>query len=157
MLKHLPVVIQLYESEISEADLIKELKVDKHRIDRELLRQPGLYAWWAALYSASAEKCEKLQMRMERLQAQLSTEATRKLKTRSKYVRAGEVQDLVKNNKELKRMQERLLRWRSAERQLKYAVRAFEQRKDVIQSYCANQRREQDAEPKVRNRSKEDD
>lgn len=157
MLKRLPVVIQLYASEVEKADLIQELRVDKHRMDRELLRQPGLYAWWAALYSASVDKCEKLQLRLERLEARLTTEVSRRLKAKSKYVRAGEVTAEVRNDKELQRMQERLLRWRSAERELKYAVRAFEQRKDVIQSYCANQRREQDAEPKTRKKKYEED
>lgn len=158
-IKKLPVIIQLYPEEVHKADLLRELRIDKHDLDRELLKQPGAYAWWAALYSEAAAKVELLQEKLERLEARLFIRYLKRMKSRgnAKYVPAGNINKLVVLNPKYIALRAKVRQWKDAERVLKYsAVRGFEQRKDVIQSYCANQRREQDSEPKTKRRPEED-
>jgi len=157
MLKRLPVVIQLYPDEVHKADLIRELKIDRHQLDRELIRQPTLYAWWASLYSAVASRAAKYREQLEQLDARLSVRFSRKLRFGRTYLRAGEVKHHVLLSARYQKIKARVRRWDDAERQLKHAVRAFEQRKDCLQTYCANERRERDAEPKVKRHHREDD
>jgi hypothetical protein len=149
-LKHAPVVIQLYPEEVSKADLVRELRINKHNLDRELLRQPGAYAWWAALYSETAAKANALRERLEHVESKLAIRLGRKLRIKNKYFRVSDLQHYIKRDPVYRKLKSRLRRWEDSERLLKYGVRAFEQRKDVLQSYCANQRREQDSEPRVR-------
>lgn len=154
-LKKAPVIVNLHPEEVYHADLMKELRVDKFDMDRELLRQPGKYAWWAALYSEVAAKVEQLEQDLDKLQGRL---ALRYAKGRKKGYRVTDIKNLISVNPRYNVLRRRLWRWRKSERFLKYsAVRGFEQRKDVIQSYCANQRREKEAEPLTKKRHRERD
>jgi hypothetical protein len=154
-MKHAPVVIQLYPKEVQKADLIAELHINKHNLDREILRQPELYAWWAALYSETASRVEFLQEKLDQLEARLFL---RYSKTAGRRKRVGDINKLVIINKKYVRLKRRLRHWQGSERILKYsALRGFEQRKDMLQSFAANTRKEQDAEPRVKRRKLRDE
>lgn len=154
-LKKAPVIVNLHPEEVYRADLMKELKINPHDIDRQLLRQPGKYAWWAALYSEVAAKVEQLEIELDKLQGRL---ALRYAKGRKKGFRVTDIKNQISVNPRYNILRQRLWRWRKSERFLKYsAVRGFEQRKDVIQSYCANQRREREAEPITKKRHRSED
>lgn len=145
-MKHAPVVIQLSERDIKKLDLMRELHVDRHDIGRELLKQPGKYAWWASVYSQVESKVEVLEGRLEELFGEL---AKKHLKKNSK-LKAGEIKHQIITDPEYQKLRQRLWRWRSSERILKHAVKSFEQRLHALQSYAADQRKERDAEPRVR-------
>lgn len=152
-LKKAPVILRLSAQEVYTADLMKELRIDKFDLDRELLRQPAKYAWWAALYSEVAARVEKLEMDLDTLQGNLAQKYGKGLKG----ARVTDIRHMINTDPKFIQLRDRLWRWRKSERLLKYsAVRGFEQRKDVIQSYCANQRREKDAEPLTKRRRDRD-
>lgn len=139
--KHAPVVVQLYEGEVHKADLLRELRIDRHQIDREILKQPGKYAWWGALHSEVAAKVERLEIELDHLYSKLYVLYTnsRDKKTR---MRVTEVKHLIEVNSMYHKLRKKLWRWRKSERFLKHAVRAFDQRLYALQSRAADQRRE---------------
>ena len=138
-IKHIPVVVRLYPDEVEKADAMKELKVDRHNIDKELLKQPGKYAWWSALYSESEFKAAKLHEKLERMESKLFRHYIRK-KHRSR--RVSDIKHAIMVDKDYLRLRERVLYWDHAARLLKHIVRAFDQRLSGLQTYSANQRRD---------------
>src|SRR5277367_2222632 len=70
-LRKVPVLVQIYPQQIHEADLMKELRIDRHNLDRELERQPRKYGFWAALYAEVAAKVTFLQEKLDVLEANL--------------------------------------------------------------------------------------
>lgn len=141
-MKHAPIVISLYPNEVQKADLIKALKIDRHAVDRELLRQPAKYVWWSTLYSEVSRKVDSLEEKLGRLEARLAVQFTKDLRSRSKKYRVSDVKFYIANNSKYQRLQTKLRRWKASERILKYAERGFTQRASMLQSYCANTRRE---------------
>jgi len=137
-MKHAPVVIRLYTKEIQKADLIKEMKIDRHRLDKELLKQPSKYVWWATLYSEVSRKVDSLEEKLGRLEAKLAIEFT----TGKKKYKVADVKYYIACSHRYQKLQTELRHWRASERTLKYAERGFTQRASMLQSYGANTRRE---------------
>ena len=146
-LRHTPVVVRLSEKDVEKSDLMRELRIDRHRLGHELLRQPGKFGWWASLYAEVESKAEILEIRLEEMFGELARHYLRKYKGKLK---ATELKHRIVGNAEYQKLRRRLWRWKKSERFLKGAVRAFEQRKDVLQSYAADRRKERESEPKVR-------
>ena len=143
MLRKIPVVIRLDPERIEKSDLSKELRINKLDLDDELLRQPGKYAWWAALYAETVAKCELLREKLDILESKLSLKHAKKLaEQRGKRAKSTDIRHHVRTDPEHISLRAKLRRWEAAERLFKYAERAFSQRKDVLQSYSANIRRE---------------
>jgi hypothetical protein len=136
--KHAPVIVKLYEQEVHEADLMRELRVDKHRIDEELLRQPGKYAWWGSLYTEVSSKVELLDMRLEEMYGELARHYYQK----HGKLKATDLKHYILANPKYQKLRRRLWQWRKSQSFLKHAVRAFDQRLNSLQSYAADQRKE---------------
>jgi hypothetical protein len=145
-MKRTPVVIQLYPKEIEKADLMKELRIQKHNLGSALRRQPGLYAWWSGLYSEVSAKTARIRERLEYLEARKAIAFSKKL--RRKHIRhtVSDIKHYVSLSPEIRGLRKKLLRWENSERILKHAVRSFEQRKDVIMALNANVRAERKSE-----------
>jgi hypothetical protein len=142
-LKFIPVVVQLYPQQVHEADLMRELKIDSHRLDRELMRQPARYAFWASLYSTVAAKVEQLKEELDNLEAKLSIRYSSNGGAKRKY----ELKYHVVRNKEFQHLRSRLRRWMDSERTLKYgAMRGFEHRLSCIMALNANRRADKKSE-----------
>lgn len=149
-LKKIPVVVRLREEDIYSTDLMKELRIDRDRLDRELIRQPARYAWWASLHTEVAAKVDFLKDRRDYLEAKLF----------QKYVqdhKSTEAKHRVLLNPRFRKLQFRLRKWERAERTLKHAVRAFEQRLNALQSFSANLRMERDSEPRVKRKKEREE
>jgi hypothetical protein len=157
VIRKAPVVIRLYPDQIKRLDLMKEIKIDRHHLSRELIRQPARYMYWSALYSEVAAKCEEISERLDHLESKLSIRYSKVLRERQKRYKVSDVKYYISLDSRVQKLRTRLRRWRRSERVLKYAVRALEQRKDVLQSFSANQRKEWDAEVKTRRSHEEDD
>jgi hypothetical protein len=138
-LKHIPVVVRLYPKEVDAADAMKELRVDRHNIDKELLRQPGKYAWWSALYCEAELKSARLHEKLERLESKLFRHYIRK---RKRSRRVSDIKHAIMKDSSYLKLRERVLYWDHAARLLKHIVRAFDQRLSGLQTYSANQRKE---------------
>lgn len=151
-LKRIPVVIRLYPQDIHKADLMRELRIDKHNLDRELIRQPARYAFWASLYSVVAAKVAFLQERLDNLEAKLFIEYARDKKAR----RVSDIKFHVLRNPDFQILKSKLRRWQDSERNLKYGMRGFEQRKDVLQTLAANHRREWNSDVTTKRRHTDD-
>lgn len=144
-MKHAPILIQIYDGEIEKADLIKELKIDRHDIDREILRQSGKYMWWSALYSKVSEKVDSLQEQIDQLEAKLAIKYVDRLREKKQKYKVSDVKYYIIGDSEHRLLRRKLRHWKNSERVLKYAEKSFSQRASMLQSYAANTRRERKA------------
>lgn len=141
-MKHAPVVIQIYEGEIQKADLIQELKINRHDIDREILKQPGKYVWWATVYAKVSEKVDSLQEQLNQLEAKLAIKYVERLREKKQRYKVSDVKYFITGDSEHRHLRRKLRHWQNSERILKFAERGFTQRASMLQSYAANTRRE---------------
>lgn len=139
-LKKIPVVVQLYPQDIHKADLMRELKINPHSLDKELQRQAAKYAFWSSLYSVVAAKVSKLQEMLDNLEAKLY------VKYSGTVSRTTDIKLHVKNNKKFRALRARLRRWSDSERTLRFGVKSFEQRKDLLMALNANRRADKKSE-----------
>jgi hypothetical protein len=142
-LAEIPVVVQIYPQQIHEADLMRELRVDKHSLDRELERNPRRYGFWAALYSEVSAKVSDLEDRLAVLEANLFIKYAKanvaKRKTDLKFY-------VVRNEKYMK-LKRRLRNWQNSERTLKYsAMRGIEMKQSSLMALNANRRADKKSE-----------
>jgi hypothetical protein len=137
-LRRIPVLVQLYPKDLHEADLMKELKIDRHNLDKELLRQPSRYAFWAALYATVSARVALLQEKLDQKEAELFIFYARNKKAK----RVSDIKFHVLRNSDFQELRARLRKWQDSERTLKYAERAFTQRLSALQTVSANVRRE---------------
>lgn len=141
MLKHLPIIVRLSDNDVRNLDLMKALHIDRFDLDRQLARQPGLYAYWSSLYSMASAKVSRLKEDLEHLEARLYIRIVQEHRNEGGF-RVTDVKQHVIVNPKYRRLQRRLRHWMDAERHLKFAEKAFDQRMHALQSINANTRRE---------------
>jgi hypothetical protein len=144
-LKDIPVFVKLDPEHLVRTNLSQELQIDIHRINRDLTQQPARYMWWAALYCECAAKVNLLKEKLDFLQGDLAGNVRAKREAKPTEVKAE-----VSRNSLVRALKQRIRHWENHERFLKHALTAFEQRKDVLQSYSANRRQEMDATPRTK-------
>jgi hypothetical protein len=137
MLKHLPVVVQLSDSDVQKLDLMRELRVLNFNLDRQLMRYTQRYGYWSQLYASASSKVSKLQEDLENLEAILFGRY-------SDGARVTDVKNLVRANPKYRKLLKRLRRWKDAERHLKFAEHAFDKKLNVLMCLNANQRKEKE-------------
>jgi len=141
-LSKIPVVVQLYPDDVYKADLAKALKIDKHNLTNELVRQPALYGFWSALYSVVSAKVAFLQEQLENLDADLF-----KFYLLKKHVKKPtDIKNYIRDNPRFQMAKKKLRKWQEAERNLKYAEKAFQQRFSVLMAINANKRQDKKQE-----------
>lgn len=149
-LKDIPVLVQIDPEHCVKANLMEELKIDIHRINRDLIQQPARYMWWCALLCECIARVKLLKEKLGKLDAQITSETLRKMRVTNKAVKITEVKREVSKNPLILALKQRIRKWENSERLLKYAEQALSQRKDVLQTYAANRREEMSAVPKVK-------
>ena len=141
-LSKIPVIVQLYPDDIYKSDLAKALKVDKHNLTNELVRQPALYGFWASLYSTVSAKVEFLKEQLDNLDSDLF-----KYYLLEKHIKKPtDIKHYINSNSKYQKAKKKLRRWQEAERHLKYAEKAFQQRFGVLMALNANKRADKKAE-----------
>jgi len=143
MLDSIPIVVRLDAKRVHTADLLRELRVDKFHLEREILEQAGKYAWWATLYAEVEAKCELLREKLEGLEARLAHNFVEGSEAKH---RVTDVKYYVRQNGKYATLRRRLRHWENALRTLKYAEKAWMQRAGLLQTYSANQRQDKKGE-----------
>jgi hypothetical protein len=141
-LNKIPILVQLYPEDVYKSDLAKALKIDRHNLTNELLKQPALYGFWAGLYSIVSARVAFLIEQLENLEGELF-----KYYRIDKHIsKPTDIKHFIQRNPKHQEARKKLRRWQDAERTLKYAERAFSQRKDILMAINANRRADKKSE-----------
>jgi hypothetical protein len=129
---------------VKSQDLNKELKIHLDNLDHEMEMAADKYARWAGLLAEVSGRVAKLEEVMEKLQADLFIKYSEMLRSSKKGTRVTDIKYYIIRHSKYQRLHRRLRKWQDSERVLKYAERAFVQRKEMLQSLNANQRKEKE-------------
>ena len=133
---------------VHNLDLNKDLAIDKHSINRELARQPALYAWYATLHEIAKDKTALCKHKLETFEASLEMQI-RQMDNPPVKLTADTVSAMVKDNVERRRMVEEYMAAKKAEGLLQVGKASFDQRKDMLISVASNMRNELDDDLKI--------
>lgn len=141
-LSKIPILVQLYPDDVYKTNLSRALKIDKHKLTSELIKQPALYGFWSSLYSVVSGKVEFLKEQLDNLDSELFKHYLFK----NKKAKPTYIKHWINTNSRYLAAKKKLRRWQEAERTLKYAERAFHQRLQVLMAVNANKRADKKSE-----------
>ncbi len=116
-----------------------------HSLDYDLGNITELFAFWAMETERLQSKVGRLELNLERLEAELDIEIRRKIVKGKipKLTEAG-IKHRIRLNKEYSKIEDELLIARRNHRYLLVAKMSMSMKKDVLQSIAANRRKELD-------------
>lgn len=115
----------------------KDLKIDKHKLDREIIRQPQLYMKWALRASEVADDKELAKDKLEILKNRVEKKIRKNPK---KYgittdkVTEGAIKTVVLSSPKIRKATTEIINLASIERTLNEAKNAFKQRQRMLES-----------------------
>lgn len=114
-----------------EIDLKEELSVNEDILEREMLQQPSKYVYWSSILEKLRLFQENAELELDILLGKLDKEARDSLEKPTKDA----VDGYIKRTEAYKVAKEKCNYYDYLVKRLQFIVRAFEQRKDMLQSY----------------------
>jgi hypothetical protein len=132
-----------YGSELHRFNLIDIVQINEHTIERELKRQPGYYGFCLLLQKKLTTLHEELKQERKRLYGKLYLRAKSHLKSDNGRGYSDEAaKAYVLCNKEYVRITKACIESKDHADTMWAVIRAFEQRKDLMQTISSNKRKE---------------
>lgn len=121
--------------EFIEYDMTKELRVNEDNLMREMLEQPSKYIYWATILERIKMFEESVELELEILVAHLDEKARMEIEGRGAKATKDSVDAFVKRQPEYEAKRRSLQYYNQISGRMQRIVKAFEQRKDMLQSY----------------------
>jgi TRAP-type mannitol/chloroaromatic compound transport system substrate-binding protein len=124
--------------------MFEELSVTEEIINKELKEQASSYFFLTTIHRTLAKRYELLEARKKKLWAQLYTKYKSEVNELTKRPNSDDsAKYMVEDNSKYYKLVKKTILVKNQMEILASAVKAFEQRKDTIQSLSANLRKEQ--------------
>jgi len=117
--------------QFQEIDLRKELAVNENQLEREMLQQPSKYVYWTSVLERIRLFQDNAELEMEVLMGELDKEAREVLEKPTK----DSVEGYIRRTEKYQNQKRKCNYYEYLVRRLNFIVKAFEQRKDMLQSY----------------------
>lgn len=122
-----------------------ELMVNENNYQQEFLRQPQKYNFWSDKLTIAHRQLSGAQMESDVLHAKLFDKAYAELaKTKARPTK-DMVEATILQDKEYQSALDKITQCAFVEEQLKFIVKAFEQRKDMLIQYGADARKDKES------------
>ncbi|AHN66612.1 hypothetical protein Bcp1_137 [Bacillus phage Bcp1] len=116
-------------------DMREELKVNEANLLQEMLHQPSKYIYWSSILEKIKFFQEKTEMQLELVVAKFDSEAREEIKKNGDKPTKDSVDAYIKQKEEYVSAREQCHYYEYIAGRLARIVKAFEQRKDMLQSY----------------------
>jgi hypothetical protein len=116
-------------------NLREELKVNEQNLQKEMLEQPGKYIYWSSLLEKLKYYQESKELEIEQREAELEPTARTELKKEEAKPTKDMIASYIKRDGQYQKLQNELLTYNFIIGKIGRIVKAFEQRKDMLQSY----------------------
>lgn len=116
-------------------DMREELKVNEKNLLREMLEQPSKYIYWSSVLEKIKFFQEKTELQLEITVAKFDSEAREAIKKNGDKPTKDSVDAYIKLKDEYVAAREQVHYYEYIAGRLARIVKAFEQRKDMLQSY----------------------
>lgn len=131
-----------YEKESIRINVAQAARIREADIEGEIKNQPSYYAFLFMLHKRLLTKFELLKLKRKSLFSRLYAEAKDRTGKNGRPLSETAVKAWVEGRKQYLQASEKCIRARDEADQLQAAVRAFEQRKDLLQTLSSNIRKE---------------
>jgi hypothetical protein len=121
--------------QLVEFNLHEELKVNEPNLLQEMLQQPSKYIYWSSLLEKLKYFQEATELELELETARLEPEARTKLKEDTPKPTKDQVEAYIKRQPSYQAQRKSLQHFEYIVGRVARIVKAFEQRKDMLQSY----------------------
>ena len=143
--ENLEVKIKLDEGRCFDKNLGEELKITPGNLDQELMEHAGKYAWWGVLCALAEEKAEKVERTLAAYRAELDVAIRRNtyedLPTGlPPKITETTIASIIETDEAYIQLKDQAVEAKRERNVLRVARAAFEQRKDMLQSYASNRR-----------------
>jgi hypothetical protein len=116
-----------------EEECFKELELDKYKLDEEYETQPQLYLNWSKLYAVSLAESKRISLDLERVKADVDLEIrTYPDKYELPKITETAIHSIMIRDDRVKIAEERNIKIIGLMNFFAHAVRAFEQRKELL-------------------------
>lgn len=116
-------------------DMRNELKINESILQQEMLEQPSKYIYWSSLLEKLKYYQEMEELNLEVIWAKLDGKAREEIKAKSEKPTKDQVESYIKQQEEYLNQKKVCLHYTHIIGRLQRIVKAFEQRKDMLQSY----------------------
>lgn len=120
---------------VVEYDMPEELKVNESNLMREMLEQPSKYIYWSSILERIKLFEENAELELEILIANLDERARVEIEGRGAKATKDSVEAFVKRQTEYEVARRKIQQYKHISGRMQRIVKAFEQRKDMLQSY----------------------
>ena len=118
-----------------EFDLDKELKINEDNLLQEMLEQPSKYIYWSSLLEKIKYFQESTELALELEVARLEPQAREALKVDNPKPTKDMIESYIKRQPSYQQKRAEVLSYEYIVGRIARIVKAFEQRKDMLQSY----------------------
>lgn len=120
---------------LQEFNLNEELKVNENNLLKEMLEQPGKYIYWASVLEKLKYYQESRELDLEKKEAELEPIARAELVESDKKPTKDMIAAYIRRDANYLQIRQDLLTFNHVIGKVTRIVKAFEQRKDMLQSY----------------------
>lgn len=117
-----------------EINLQEELAINENELDREMLEQPSKYVYWSSILEKIRYFKEDAELQLELLIGELDRKAREELSKNGGKPTKDAVDAYIKRTEEYKQQKTQCNYYDYLVRRIQFIVKAFEQRKDMLQS-----------------------
>lgn len=135
-----------------EYDLHSELRINEHNLQEDIQQQASKYVYWSSLLAQVRGFLEASELKVEEVKAKYYEPG------REHYVTKGvakptkdQIESFIVLQPEYQEARQQLIAYQKHEQHLRYIVKAFEQRKDMLIQIGADLRQQRDYEQALKN------
>lgn len=118
-----------------EHKLKEELTINEDNLMVEMLHQPSKYIYWSSVLEKLKYFQESVELELERVVASLDNEAREHIKSMGEKPTKDSVDSYIKRTDKYKAAKDKEIYYKYIVGRVQRIVKAFEQRKDMLQSY----------------------
>ena len=128
--------------ELEPGQLKVDLNIASNDLDTEIVRQPGLFAYYAEMHHQAGRALKLAKLKASVFEAGLYAAERDKLIARKLKPTENELSSRIKVNETWRRHQESVIDLEAQEDQLKSIMDALRQKKDMLITFSSNKRHE---------------
>lgn len=131
------------QGQVVEYDIMADLRVDDYNANYELREQHVKYRKYSHIFNMITYYLEEAELKLSQIGSKINLEVrTQYLNTTKKQPTQDIVNSEIQSRTEYTNQQEIVNRLKYQQNQLKYILKAFEQRKDMLVQYTAHLRKD---------------
>lgn len=131
-------------------DIKKKLKINDKNLNAELLEQPGLFARYAFEMSKKKQEFDELELELDILEAEIDKKIRIEFVANNVKYSEKKIEREIMIEPKVKELKIKIIKVYTEYCILRSIANAYEQRKDMLVSLCANRRAEMKSDVNLR-------